>query len=356
MITTLEMVGCVHEDHVWFKSDGPEKMTPFMQTVIKQIGQDAGGGRECIERMSRIQSKRSSGLDCSECLFTLELPRGLIAQIQYDAADAQHVFYDLEVTDDVEWAAEFVTSVFSHLKRRGFDRLADDTFRERQNMRAKFQEWSDKYGVEIHLLGSHLKWTEFQRYTGNTPHLFLVSALGNSLLPERLQFHVANSNPTDPELKGVLDDLLRTKQKLRSLRQRGADGTIDLMAIKALENDGCVETRLRNWMNREALGMKQIDSYIREFGRHVEIDKMQHGQPEIRFHGSQIRISGLHLPNTALEAAIGKSITRIVQHPYLTSDMIVLSARNHDHPEQHVELEVKQPTYFFCSLSGQVWE
>ena len=353
MIPTLESEGYTPCHHIWHACDGPAEMTPFMKAVREHIRNHSTQGEECIEQIVSIHSADSRGHDCSHCLFTLRLPNGLFADIEYDTDDAQHIFYDLEVID-VEWAADFVYSVFSHIKRRGHERLARDILRETQNMRMKFQEWSDTYGVEIHLLESRLRWTEWERYTGDTPILISVSALGNNLLPERLEFHVDDLKYTDEKLEGVLEDLRRSHEKLKSLRQQGADGTIDLMAIRALSEAGSVEVALRNLAGPHGLGNKQADHFAHISGRHVRICELIDSKPNIRFDGSQIEILGVHLPQTALEAAIGEPVTRIIQHPYLTTKMIVLAAKNCGVSERKVRIQVRQPVYFFCSLTGQI--
>ncbi len=61
-------------------------------------------------------------------------------------------------------------------------------------------------------------------------------------------------------------------------------------------------------------------------------------------------------PETVLLKCVGRPITDLLVHAYLSPEMIITHARNVITPsEKHFSIEFTQPLYYFCSASGRYW-
>lgn len=62
------------------------------------------------------------------------------------------------------------------------------------------------------------------------------------------------------------------------------------------------------------------------------------------------------MPESVLVAAIGKPVSQLFEHPYLTPDMIVEDAScSQEDGESTLWVRFRQRTHLFCSVSGRQW-
>lgn len=294
------------------------------------------------------------GDSCSTCHFALTMPNGLTIEIEYDSGDAQEVFYDIEIEDE-EWAAEFFEFGLSDLRSRGFDEIADAVHDNNVLLRTTFQEWSDQHGVQAHLLGSRVTWQIWDRYSEAVPHVISICALDEDLRPSELKIDLDCFVDKTSKLQELFDQLSSREAKRNALRSQGADGTIDLLALRVLQTEGPLAEKLKNWACTEIRSDRYDHYYSIEEGN-IRFHKRLPTDPKLEINGSMIRVLGMHLPDCVITKCIGSPITDIVDCDYFSDDMKIVNVQNRGcYKGNFVEFEISQPKYFFCSLSGRFW-
>lgn len=333
---------------IWQAREGLEALSPFMSAVYQNISEHLERrGDEAVKIVS-IETRNERGMECPDCLFTIALSDGLVAEIAYCAADAQHIFYDLEVTD-IEWASDFVNDVLSSLRYKSYRSIADAVHEQLKRVRKTFAAWLSKYGIAADVLDTKLRWTEWQRYTGEFPHIISVSALGEDLQPATIDLELRFCSDPAPQLAELFTDLSRRHAAKAALNLHGADGSIDMLALRVLKAEGPVHPALRNW--------KCLSPRYRPFsvnlGR-ISIDKIVRAKHRIRFAKNTITVYGMELPEMVLMKCVGRPVTDLITHAYLSPEMIITHARNEViSSEKHFSIVFTQPLYYFCSVSGR---
>ncbi|MBQ95494.1 MAG: hypothetical protein CL510_06655 [Actinobacteria bacterium] len=333
---------------IWQANEGLAALSPFMSAVYENIAQHFDEPGDGAAKIVSIETQDESGMECPDCLFTFALPEGLVAEIAYCAADAQHIFYDLEVTD-VEWAADFVNDVLWTLRYEGYRSIADAVHEQRKIVRKTFAAWLSKCGIAADVLDTKLRWTEWQRYTGVFLHVISVSGLGEDLQPDTFDLELRSCSDPAPQLAELFTDLSRRHAAKAALNLHGADGSIDMLALRALKAEGPVQPELRNWKCLSP----PYGPFSINLGR-ISIDQIVHSEHKIRFAKNTVTVYGMELPETVLLKCVGRPITDLLVHAYLSPEMIIVDARNALSPsEKHFTIEFTQPVYYFCSVSGR---
>ena len=335
---------------IWQAREGLEALSPFMSAVYQNISEHLDEQGDVAAKIVSIETQNERGMECPDCLFTFALSGGLVAEIAYCAADAQHIFYDLEVTD-VEWASDFVNDVLSSLRYKSYRSIADAVHEQLKRVRKTFAAWLNKYGIAADVLDTKLRWTEWQRYTGEFPHIISVSALGEDLQPATVDLELRFCSDPAPQLAELFTDLSRRHAAKAALNLHGADGSIDMLALRVLKAEGPVHPELRNWKCLSPrYGPFRVDL------GHISFEKLVHSERRIRFEKNMLTVYGMELPETVLLKCVGRPITDLLVHAYLSSEMIITHARNVITPsEKHFSIEFTQPLYYFCSASGRYW-
>ena len=336
----------------WKPEDGIEAQSPFLKAVYALINGELRKSEDQGVRLVSIDTAFERNLDCSECIFTFELPLGLVMKIEYCAATAQEIFYDLVVTD-VEWASDFVIDVLRTLRFDGCGKLTDAVHKQRTSVRKTFADWLSKHGISANLLETKLRWTEWERYTGARPHIVAVSSLDSDLQPACLDLELDLSFDPSTELDKLFSELSERHSAASYLTSRGANGSIDMLALRALEASGSVEAGLRNWACL-AHGSDIYEGYERNLG-HIWIDKTVFSKRETRFRHNSVTVYGMRLPESVLMNLVGKPVTDLLEHEYLSSEMIITCAENAEVSDDFFTIVFSQPVYYFCSLSGRFW-
>ena len=218
---------------IWHAREGLEALSPFMSAVYQNISEHLDERGDGAAKIVSIETQNERGMECPDCLFTFALPEGLVAEIAYCAADAQHIFYDLEVTD-VEWASDFVNDVLRSLRYKSYRSIADAVHEQLKRVRKTFAAWLSTYGIAADVLDTKLRWTEWQRYTGEFPHIISVSGLGEDLQPDTFDLELRSCSDPAPQLAELFADLSRRHAAKAALNLHGADGSIDMLALRAL--------------------------------------------------------------------------------------------------------------------------
>lgn len=279
---------------IWQAREGLEALSPFMSAVYQNISEHLNERGDGAAKIVSIETRNERGMECPDCLFTSALSEGLVAEIAYCAADAPHIFYDLEVTD-VEWASDFVNDVLSSLRYRGYQSIADAVHGQRERVRKTFAAWLSKYGIAADVLDTKLRWTEWQRYTGEFPHIISVSALGEDLQPATVDLELRFCSDPAPQLAELFTDLSRRHAAKVALNLHGADGAIDMLALRVLKAEGPVHPELRNW---KCLSPR-YGPFSVNLGR-ISFEKIVRADYRIRFAKNMITVYGMELPEIVL--------------------------------------------------------
>ena len=75
---------------IWQANEGLAALSTFMSAVHQTIAKHLDERGDGVAKIVSIETRNERGMECPDCLFTFTLSGGLVAEIAYCAADAQH--------------------------------------------------------------------------------------------------------------------------------------------------------------------------------------------------------------------------------------------------------------------------
>lgn len=182
-----------------------------------------------------------------------------------------------------------------------------------------------------------------------------LSCLGSRLEPTIENLQVAHPDSLDAELT-----IWRPRMHLRYARQaelarQGANGMVDQLVLNALALHGNVFEALRT------VGCGGLDSLSPKLTIFVNDGHVQcHGRDtsshQIYWCRNSVQIFEHAVPASVLDSLVGQPVTKLIEHPVPSDDMIILQATSClEHGVPSVYAEFEQPLRLFCGASGQVW-
>lgn len=328
----------------WEANEGRDALSPFMRAIFERIERGNFAGSVAASWIASIETNDELNSEW-DCLFTVRLPEGGVAEIEYSKSTAEEIFYDCNVTD-VKWAADLVINVLWRLNYERRQKGMRDAFNQQQRIiKQRLHRWRSVYGFNVHFEKSKLRWTEWGRVYDEVEHVYQIFSLDQTLQFSKMTFESLIYLDISDHLDKLFVDLLERHGAKAALDRIGADGSIDLLALRAAQADFPPEALFKQ------IARDTSDTYLNDLG-HISIDRTLKSGTDIKFQGSSITIYGVDLPEAQRLRAIGEPVTKLVEHPYLTPEMIITKAENFP---GSFKLEFTQPRLYFCSLSGRYW-
>ena len=178
-------------------------------------------------------------------------------------------------------------------------------------------------------------------------------------LGERLERHVVEVTIETPaeledELGKFLPELRERHQARTAMSERGATGSIDQLALNAIARFGDVASVLTRFSSEWRFWLPDDTAIIMRDG-HVTAGSGG-GADRIEWSRSGVTIAPLFVPQKQLDAAIGQPVSMLLEHDFLTPDIIVRQARSiTDNGQLIVSIDFTQPRRLFCAITGRVW-
>lgn len=189
----------------------------------------------------------------------------------------------------------------------------------------------------------------------STPAVGVVlEGLCDNLEPTAHTIPVASLSNLQAELQHYLTDFWILAAKRRQMMEHGASGIIDQLAVNALYSSGRIDVGVRR-LRRETRFWLADETCIAIREGHA---RAATGDPhaDVQWMESEVSVRRTFMAESVLVAAIGKPLSQLFEHPYLTPDMIVEDAScSQEDGESTLWVRFRQRTHLFCSASGRQW-
>jgi len=282
----------------------------------------------------------------------VELASGMTIATEYGLPeDAEYGGIDPE--EDTELLRSWVVQGAS-ICMRILPQLADELHDQLLRTRRIIAAWA-RDGIHARLVGVEL--APFDYWVGSTTPATSIKIEGPTerFPSEVIEISVETPDQLESQLAECREDVEAANATWLELAELGATGRIDRLALNAIAHHGDTATTLRRFNTEWRFWLPDDTAMIMRYGRVTAGTGDPHSTVDWR--RDSVVISRLHVPATTLVAGIGKPVTALIDHPFLTDDIIVTDAKSFiEDGVQYVSVDLDVPQFIFCSTSGRVWE
>lgn len=339
---------------IWRPEHGRDRASPHALTILDAIETDLAISPNTFPQVVSIRIGAGRH-DKHDFEVEMAIVAGVAVAVRYQSVNEEGRDED-DLENEGGSVAFHAAYAAKSLKACGLAEVAEQFHNLRVSARKSLALWQIE-GAQAQLVDIRLVWTEYN-YEGDSPPMEMrIRCLDDTLRPmiETLTL----SHPYDAEA-----DLARLRPRIENcfrartaLAQQGASGMIDQLSINAISRYGTVEAALRtisagygclflgDTMAFWTAGLVQCNGY----------DGSSRSS-RLSWNRNSVTISGRSLPDTTLAALPGRPITDLVEHPILSSNMIITHVSNTLDPGPSIRAELDQPRRLFCNVSGRVWD
>lgn len=281
----------------------------------------------------------------------VELAPGATLAVRYQSVDEEGRDPDALENESGAVACLVVHGVKDYASF-GFDALADVMHDMRVRTRKVLAGWWAE-GIYETLGDIRIVYTEYWM-----PRDGVTFEVRLRHLNDRLRPAIGTLEFNDPDL--LESELASSRSDLRFVRQaelarQGADGLVDQLVLNAAAYYGDGAEILRGVVSGRPKWLSQ-DLTIFISDGHIQCHGRDPANPNFRWNRNSIEIFGRSAPDTVLTALKGRPITALIEHPVLSSDMIISHAHSKfEFGDHSIRAEFEQPRLLFCSASGHAW-
>lgn len=336
----------------WKVSEGRDKASQLTLSWYDRIEESL---TRYIEQKPEIVevSFNTTGEAYRICYVTIRLYPGCEVEIAYGYSEDVYEFTQTGSFDDynahdntIEWIERF--------REMGYDKLEALLHDLRSRIRHRTIDWR-RCGLAAYFSSLQFKVNEEDLMSGDMPFVAHIEGLGYSLLPETPCLEVEHPDHLDRGLD-EFERMLKRRAEERDLLDRlGADGYIEQIALNTLQVHGDPVEDIRAICRGYSARYRGMLVY-RE-GVNIRAAGCLAPPTYIEFRQDHIWVENLSLPETMRLNCQGKPIRSLVEMPYLSDTIRILSAE----PEQKCEfrgtrIRFKQPKFPYCGDSGRYWD
>lgn len=278
----------------------------------------------------------------------IQLSPGVRISVQLDANSA----IEMEEGDAPDFFLGMVYDTFSGCLPL-IDELAESVHRARLMARKLFSVWQ-KAGLPTRLIDVRL--APYDHWLSEDPNIAIVfEMLDGRLEPVEDTALIGKVAAMERELTPTMEELQHRHDRRSELGLLGASGTISRIALNAIEHFGDVDATLRRfatewrfWLPDQTVLMMTDGSVSAGNGT---------GDAPVQWLSDTVTFFRVEFPQDRLLSSIGEPVTDLIQHEFLSSDMVVLEANCEILQDgfHALSLKLDVPELLFCSASGQVW-
>jgi hypothetical protein len=259
---------------------------------------------------------------------------------------------DMEEGEATDIFLGMVYDTFSGCLPR-IDELAESSHRARIMARKIFASWQ-KAGVPTRLIDVQL--ADYDNWLSEAPNIAIVfETLDGRLEPVEETAFIGKMAAMERHLTHEMEALKHRHDRRAALGLLGASGSISRIALNAIEHFGDVDATLRRFATEWRFWLPDDTALIMEDGSVTAGNGT--GNALVQWFSDKVTFSRTELPQDRLMNGIGRPVTDLIDHEFLSSDMIVLDASRvvlkDGFPALSLTLDV--PELLFCSASGRVW-
>lgn len=295
--------------------------------------------------------------DCSLYEVLLKLAPGLEIATKYglpedlepDMTDEELDAVEVEAQDNVvNWVEETIQACIPRL-----DRLADIVHEARLEARRLLAEWNRR-GEQVRLVDVRLAPFDHWRGEDEPALVILLEAVGARLTPEIIEVQLETPDKMDAELLDLRMAIAARCLRGAEMMAKGANGTISRLALNAIDSYGDRYATIRRFAAEWRFWLPDDTALMVENGN-VDAYSGCANDP-IEWHPNRIRVDANLVDEKRLKSAIGRPVTELLDHEFLSGDMIVTGVSSErDEERTRMNIWLDMPRLLFCSISGRTW-
>lgn len=223
----------------------------------------------------------------------------------------------------------------------------------RMTCRRVIARWND-VGASARFVDVHL--APYEGWQGaEMPQLRIVlERLGDNFEPILDKFQTTDLSTIEQDLEYRRERLTTQLEARRVVMEEGADAVIDQLAINAMARFVQLDQDVRQ-LRTDTVFWLPDDACISITNGHVQLSTAD-DEARIQWLDDTVAVRRLFIPGIELIAAIGRPVSDIFEHEYLSSDMIVEEAECDQEDGQFtLHIRFSQPTRPCCLVSGRIW-
>ncbi len=231
--------------------------------------------------------------------------------------------------------------------------LAESVHHARFMARRYFAEWQ-KTGSPARLIDVRL--APYDHWLGEDPNIAIVlETLDDRLEPVEETALIGKMAGMERELLPDMEKLKHRHDLRAELGLLGANGAISRIALNAIEYFGDVEATLRRFANEWRFWLADDTALVMTNG------KVRAGNgadnATVQWSSNSVTFFRTRTAEDQVKSIVGKPVTDLLQHEFLSADMIVLEASCTIEEDgfHATTLTLEVPELLFCSASGRVW-
>lgn len=333
---------------MWYRHEGRSKASKLALEILEYVDEHLRGF-EWRPRITSIGIRADCG-DIYDFEVELEFSPGAFVVVRYGDCD------DTErggICTDSDAIGQAIFAVFEDFRNRGISALSAMLYDARHEALKTLSTWSGG-ATHAELVKPRLlrdEWCGRQEYLSDLE----FRVLDNKLSPSEI--NIVADHPS------LLNAKLKTHRELMDLRfarktelaRQGADGSIDQIAINAIAQRCDIADGIR-WVANRTVEARHPDLYLYVRDGHIGCEGYDAQNSNFHWNGSSLTLWNCTLPEIAISQLAGQPITRLIEHPILSSDMIITEASSIEIGDQQaIQVNFDQPKRLFCKVSGRSW-
>ncbi len=306
--------------------------------------------KQCLIRIGKCDDDCE---DDNQSVFEvlLELAPGVVLPVDYGMADCVGEDWQGDeaqgVIDEVETALDECVPQL--------ERLANTLHTARLRARRIISGWITS-GLHGDFVDVRLATYDHWRGDAEPAIVVLIDSIETGALRRKIdEIPVETIDVLEDRLSQYRDHLERMQRIKADLMRLGASGTVNQLALNAIACSADEAATLRRFETEDRFQLLDGSHLLMRYGE-VKASSSTTNQ-RVEFSEDRFTISSLYVPAARLSEAVGRPVTEIIEHEFLTDDMIVTAATSHyDDGLPYVSVRLDMPVWLFCSVTGRKWK
>lgn len=325
----------------------PDEMVSILSGVLYAI-EEHGEPTAKLIRLGRTDAHD----DYNRFEVDIELAPGVVLPTAYGTLEGLSQGWEDEADDLDGVVGDFVEGLTACHEL--LEQLADTLHDLRRRARSAIAAWQ-RAGLPAKLVDVRLAPYDAWRRSTVPVTQVLFESLDERL--ERFVEEVRVETPAEME-KALADRRLALEQRNTArigFGEQGASGTIDQLALNAIAHFDDLAANVRQFASEWRFWLPDESVLILSDG-HATLGTGAN-DARITWWRDTVIVTSLTASQEQLEAAVGQPVSTLLDHDYLTPDIVVTEARwVVEDDREFVLIAFDQPRRLFCSTTGRVWD
>ncbi|TCP96330.1 hypothetical protein C8J46_10925 [Sphingomonas sp. PP-F2F-A104-K0414] len=281
----------------------------------------------------------------------LELAPGVVLPVEYGMADCLGEDWQ---RDEAQGVIDEVESALDECVPQ-LERLANMLHTARLRARKCVSSWMTS-GLHGDFVDVRLATYDHWRGDAEPAIVVLIESIDTGTLRRTIEeIPIETIEVLEERLSHYRRDLERLQRSRADLMLLGASGTVNQLALNAMAYCTDEASALRRFATEDGFRLPDETHILMRYGE-VRAASSPTNQL-VEFSEDRFTIFSLYVPAARLKEAVGKPVTELVNHAFLTDDMIVTAATSHyDDGLPFVSVRLDVPVWLFCSVTGRKWK